>query len=114
MPLRSFIALLLALLLTLTSQSMAVARGASDATGQMVICVGGGMVTVHTDADGVPTSAPHICPDCALHLVFLPESTDVAVPYLFYTIDLSHCRLALFNPCSKGLLPQTRAPPLFV
>lgn len=51
-------------MLVLTGQSMAVARGGSAATGQMVICTGEGTATVYTDAQGRPTSAPHFCPDC--------------------------------------------------
>ncbi|WP_436398933.1 DUF2946 family protein [Roseobacter sp. S98] len=61
---RPFLAILLALMLGLTGQSMAVARGATAATGQMVICTGTSTVTIYTDAEGNRTSAPHICPDC--------------------------------------------------
>ena len=57
---------LLSVLLALTAHSMAMARGATAATGQMVICTGTGPVTVYTDAEGAPTDAPHICPDCIL------------------------------------------------
>ncbi len=66
---RSIIAVLLALVLGLTSQSMAVARGASAATGQMVLCTGTGPVAVYLDAEGQPTAAPHICPDAALNIL---------------------------------------------
>lgn len=55
----------LALILVLTAQSMAVARGAAAAVGQMELCVGQGVVQVPIDADGNPTTAPHVCPDCA-------------------------------------------------
>lgn len=57
---------LVSLLLMATGHSMAMARGAAAATGQMVICTGAGPTTVYTDADGAPTDAPHICPDCIL------------------------------------------------
>jgi hypothetical protein len=66
---RTYLALSLALMLALTGQSMAVARGATDAAGQMVLCTGTGPVTIFVDENGEPTSAPHICPDCALHLL---------------------------------------------
>ena len=65
---RSFAAAALCLLLVLTSQSMAVARGASAATGQMVLCIGSTTQTVYVDAEGQPTTAPHLCPDCILVL----------------------------------------------
>ncbi|GIT86833.1 hypothetical protein ROBYS_18490 [Roseobacter sp. OBYS 0001] len=57
---------LVSLLLIATGHSMAMARGAAAATGQMVICTGAGPTTVYTDAGGAPTGAPHICPDCIL------------------------------------------------
>lgn len=36
------------------------------AVGQMVICTGFGATVLYTDADGQPTSAPHLCPDCVM------------------------------------------------
>ena len=67
-PLRPILALCLCALLALTSQTMAVARGALAPAGTMVLCTGTGPVTVLVDADGKPTGAVHICPDCALGL----------------------------------------------
>ena len=61
---RTCAAFLLTLLLALTGQTMAVARGATDAHGQMIICTGHGPVAVWVDGDGQPTDAPHVCPDC--------------------------------------------------
>lgn len=67
---RTIKAVLVALLLIVTSQSMAVARGTMrDATGAVVICTGTGPITVLTDADGQPVGPAHICPDCALSLI---------------------------------------------
>lgn len=60
---------LLVALMVLTSASLAVARAAPDATGQMVLCTGTGPVVVHVDANGDPTGAPHYCPDCAMTLL---------------------------------------------
>ncbi len=59
---------LLALMLTLTGQSMAIARGAAAATGQVEICIGDQVVVVYIDSEGQPTQAAHICPDCVLTL----------------------------------------------
>ncbi len=67
---RSLIAVLLSLMLSLTGQSMAVARGASAATGQMILCTGAGPLAIYVDATGKPTSAPHICPDAGLNIAF--------------------------------------------
>lgn len=111
---RMISSLMLALMLALTSQSMAVARGASAATGQMVLCTGTGPIAVYIDAEGQPTSAPHICPDSALNVLFEVVGPDLAAP----------ARVVAFLP-PAGLVksvplptpsfgPPTRAPPVFV
>ena len=65
---RPFAGLLLALLLGLTGQSMAVARGAPPPVGVMVLCTGAGPLRVLVDETGAPVGPMHICPDCALSL----------------------------------------------
>jgi hypothetical protein len=62
-------------MLALTGQSMAAMRGASDATGQMVLCTGTGSVVVYMDEAGEPTQAPHFCPDCIM-MALTPEIAD--------------------------------------
>ena len=62
-------ALALALLLVLTAQSMAVARGMPGAAGSIVLCTGSGPVTILTDAEGQPIGPAHVCPDCTLSLI---------------------------------------------
>lgn len=64
--LRSALVLILSALMVLTSLSMAVARTAPDAAGQMVICSGEGSVVVRIDEDGQPIGPPHYCPECAI------------------------------------------------
>lgn len=59
----------LAFLLVLTTQSMAVVRAAPDASGQIVLCTGGGVVTVFLDENGNPVGPPHVCPDCLAQLL---------------------------------------------
>jgi hypothetical protein len=56
----------LALMLVLTSQAMAVARGTSGPAGQMVLCTGTGPTLIYVDQNGVPTGPAVYCPDCAL------------------------------------------------
>jgi hypothetical protein len=65
---RAISALILSLILALTSHSAAVARSGPAAVGQMVICTGFGDEILYTDADGQPTSVPHLCPDCVINL----------------------------------------------
>jgi hypothetical protein len=59
-------AVLLALLLVLTTQSMARMRMMPGIGGEMVLCTGTGPITVLTDENGKPVGPPHICPDCAM------------------------------------------------
>jgi hypothetical protein len=80
-PRSSIVAICLAFVLALTGQSMASARGATDATGQMVLCVGAEPVVVYVDAAGEPTQAPHFCPDCIM-LALTPVVSDQSdVPF---------------------------------
>jgi len=79
----------LALLIAMTSQQMAVARGmTTNAAGQVIVCTGQGVVTLTVDANGVPTDDPlgltHFCPDCALTLLAFadaPMATQIAVTH---------------------------------
>lgn len=114
MKVRGLIALLLALCLVLTSQAMALVRGASEATDQAVLCIGGAVVQVHLDAEGQPTQAPHYCPECALialHIPAAPGALPVTGQFLyaaFYTAAAQH------TPSVRDFVPQTRAPPFSV
>lgn len=105
---------LLALMLAFTSQSMAVARGASAATGQMVLCTGSGPVAVYTDAQGQPTSAPHICPDAALNVLVDTIPQDVYAPWQIVPASVLHVRGKVAPPILPRMAPQSRAPPLMV
>ena len=64
MILRACIALVLAVLLSLTSVTAAVARGQMAGATEMVVCAGGGAVTVTFDASGTPVVHAHHCPVC--------------------------------------------------
>ncbi|MDF1802963.1 hypothetical protein [Thalassovita sp.] len=64
--LRAYLGVTLALMLALTGQSMAIARGTPSASGQIVLCTGTGPISVLVDENGQPVGKPHICPDCAL------------------------------------------------
>lgn len=82
---RTFTALFLALILGLTSHSLAMARGMAGPAGQVELCTSAGPTMMYVDEDGQPVGQPHFCPDCALHLlsgVFPPETKlrPVAVP----------------------------------
>ncbi|RBI84258.1 hypothetical protein DRV85_12500 [Rhodosalinus halophilus] len=86
MPHRSpFLALFLALTLVVTAQAAAVARGQPAAAGAIVICAGGGLVTVRVDSQGDPVGPPHVCPDAVAGLAAPapPEMVAKAHPALF-------------------------------
>lgn len=59
----------LTLAILLTAQVVGMARGQAQVAGEMVICSGGAVVTVQTDANGNPIGPVHICPDCAMTLL---------------------------------------------
>ncbi|PKP72647.1 MAG: hypothetical protein CVT84_17675, partial [Alphaproteobacteria bacterium HGW-Alphaproteobacteria-6] len=69
---------LLAIVLALTSVTMAVARGQTRVAGQVVLCSGYGMVLVGIDAAGNPVAEAeggpaggtvHLCPDMVLAML---------------------------------------------
>lgn len=105
---------MLALILALTSQGMAVARGASAATGQMVLCTGAGPVAIYLDADGAPTSAPHICPDSALNVIFDVGVSIAETPQRLAFFVLPCCVASQIRRSSLRHTPPSRAPPLTV
>jgi hypothetical protein len=64
--LRGLTILGICLFLALTSVTLAVARGAPQPVGVMVLCTGEGARQVPIDARGQPVAPPHVCPDCLL------------------------------------------------
>ena len=81
--LRSYLAVMLSLMLVQTGSAMAQARMMNPATGEMVLCTGNGPVAVPVDAQGQPTGKSHVCPDCALAVVaVLIEQPTLSKPFL--------------------------------
>ncbi|WP_299374980.1 hypothetical protein [uncultured Tateyamaria sp.] len=74
--------ILLSVMLVMSSIGFATARGADPAVDRMVICIGASAQVVYIDAEGRPTAAPHLCPDCTLHALdaVLPTQGHVAHP----------------------------------
>jgi hypothetical protein len=73
---RALLPICLALLVALTAQNLAVARGQPQAAGQIELCADGRIVTVAVDHAGNPIGPPRICPDVVLALMAalaLPE-----------------------------------------
>ena len=66
---RSLLAIVLALLMAVTSVTMAVARGQTRVAGEVVICSGYGLTTISVDQFGNEVTEVQICPDMALGLL---------------------------------------------
>ena len=111
---RKYLAAFCALLLVVTSHSMAQARGTTDADGQIVICTGTGPITVLVDGDGQPMERGHVCPDCAMSL-FAGEGAPFDTPVL--TLRGGE-RLAIMGAVAAVQLRTMRAtargPPPFI
>lgn len=108
---RSAVLFALALLLALTSQSLAAARGHVMVAGEMVICSGGQLVTVLVDATGQPVEPPHICPDCALHALAGVTPPDPVAVHDPTCLRLQRTEQAQQSSCPAPLRPRARAPP---
>lgn len=112
--LNTHIRALMVLLLLITGQSVANARGGSMIVGQMVICTGYGPTTVYVDATGAPAQPPHHCPDCSIQLY---DASDFAMPQRAMMAVLVADYLPPVLPDVPALAPQTpapRGPPRFV
>lgn len=110
---RAVFAYVLALALTVTSFSLADARGSSpDLTGafDLVLCTGTGMTTITMSSDGEPIESVHLCPDGTS--IF---SADFAIPAL----NAPEARLVArivpsrvtYTPGRSELTPSARGPP---
>lgn len=113
MRLRPLLSLGLALVLALTSLTMAVARGQAMPAGEMVICSGYGVTTVTVDAQGNPVGILHPCPKCLSALALWLAPTPPATP----SAPLGHSRLAAPVPmlpaeATDPAPPRARGPPV--
>lgn len=107
-----FVAFVAVLALLVTAETMAMARGASPAVSETILCSAHGIERIPLDAEGEPTSAPHICPECLLFFgapVDTPRS--VAAPIAATPIEA-------FGPTGAARLHRhgasnhARAPPV--
>ena len=113
-PLRSYLAIVLCLLLVMATQAMAVTRGAANAFGVVELCSGDDVVTIYVDDTGEPIAASHICPECLpLSLAgLLPGEVTVAAP-----LRLRHgspVQANAIHTLHLRLTQQARAPPVSV
>ena len=112
--LRTYLAISLALMLALTGQSMAVARGSTGPAGQMVLCTGTGPVMVYVDENGAPTGPPVFCPDYAQTLLTaVAQPTKVALARIAKPVVLPVLSAHVRGGRATGRA-MARAPPCMV
>lgn len=105
----------LALIVAVTSQHMALARGmTTDAAGQVILCTGQGVVTVTLDAEGNPTGPVHICPDCALSFLDAAGAPATVVAMVVHMQKLGQTYVAALQSPIVHSDVNVRGPPLFV
>lgn len=112
--LRALASIFLSLVLLFTSHGAAMAHRAPHAVDQMVICVGATAVIVYVDDEGQPVEAPHLCPDCALHLL-----AALVPPIVQSVAPMGAPRTVLypvleFRPGATWAFAPARAPPFDV
>ncbi|MCK8465343.1 hypothetical protein MUY35_15900 [Aliiroseovarius sp. S1339] len=113
---RALFAYVLALTLTVTSFSLANARGSNPDIGNaidMVICTGIGMTVLTVGPDGEPIESVHLCPDGAQ--IFAAAFT---VPTVHMPEDRLVMRIVALRAESHigrtGLTPSARGPPTLI
>lgn len=112
--LRSITAFVLALMLGVTSLTLASARGQAAAVGQVEICSGLGLQVISVDADGNPVGDPHICPDGVAAFV----SVSIPVPEMGVRLQGDGERIRIARAVDlatdRAIPARARAPPVFV
>jgi hypothetical protein len=102
--------LLLSLLLFLTAEQLALARG-QGAAGTAVICTGAGVLTVALDAAGRPEGPPRACPDGVLSVAGTAVPPAVAGMVLSaFLRELPDAAVAA-GPILPRVRPPVRGPP---
>ena len=110
-----FLSLALALIMALTSQSMAAAKGMThDVAGQVVLCTGDGLRTIQIDRDGNPIEVVHICPDCALFSVETTEGPQGLPVAVVHMQTLGQAPVVEWRTGLIHISPAARGPPAFV
>lgn len=98
--------LLLALLMALTSVTMAVARGQDRMGTTVEICGGFGQVFLTLDQNGQPMRPGHPCPDCLTGVTALNLPDPIAAPQRPQTVHRARFAPVIITAPS---LPQPQA-----
>jgi hypothetical protein len=108
---RPTLAIALALMLAVTSLTLAVARGQAPAAGVIELCSGAGLAAVPVGADGKPTGPAHVCPDGVAS--FISIAVDAPVMPLKPLANGERLEMARAAPVADAVpvAGQARGPP---
>lgn len=106
--------LALALIVALTSLTMAVARGQGRPVGQTVLCLAIGTVSVAVDAQGRPTGPVHLCPDAAPALFVADGIAPPLLPRPVRRVTAISRPAPAPVVVRPGLPPMARGPPVWL
>lgn len=107
-------ALILAVVLAVTSVTMQVARAEAAGVAPMVICSGGETVEIRLDSRGNPVDPGHPCPDCVLTWVAV---TVAAVEAPRRSVTRSERLRPVWSgicPFGAAMGPRARGPPVVI
>jgi hypothetical protein len=106
-------ALLLGLVLAMTSVSMAVARGGMSMSGAMILCIDADPQLVPLGPDGEPMQASHACPDCTIGALALTQPQPLDAPeWRMARLDVRPFTLVVHETAVQG--GQGRGPPFLI
>lgn len=109
---RALCTLLMALILSVTSVTAAVARAEQGALTRLVICSMGAERVVMVDADGEPVEGHAHCPDCLAALSPAPSGPAIG-PAAPVVVTVIRTRDHAFDlPAKRALTVQARGPPV--
>lgn len=107
--------LILAVVLGLTSVTMAVARAQMLGSTETVICSGNGVASVTLDADGNPTGPVPDCPDCLSGAATFGWPAPSALPLRPATAATAICLpAAVAGIAASTPTPLARGPPSLI
>lgn len=114
MMLRRCLALCLTILLTLTSVTAAVARGQMAGATEMVVCAGGGTMTVTMDAAGRPVAHVRHCPVCTAASAAVAGAVAPVTLRPVTRSEVVGMRMAPRSAGGVALVAMARGPPALV
>ncbi|MBC2834252.1 hypothetical protein [Paragemmobacter straminiformis] len=110
--LRAFVSLFLAVLLSLTSVTAAVARSQMAGATELVVCAGSGTAEITLDATGAPISRPHHCPVCTAASAGIVAGVAPQVQRPVTRSEPQVCAMPLPDAGAGAPVPSARGPPV--